>query len=169
MPDAMAGGVKAAERRALILRAAVKEFGRQGYEGTSTASIARLVGVSQPYLFRLYGSKKRLFTETAEWALAELGRILDEAAKGADHAERLASCAAAVTRPTAARNDLLRFELALYGAADDPELASLARWHLDSLWRRVAKATGAPRDELSVFFGQLSMTIVRALLDDRVH
>jgi AcrR family transcriptional regulator len=161
--------VKSAERRALVLRAAVKEFGRQGYEGTSTTSIARLVGVSQPYLFRLYGSKKRLFTETAAWAPAELGRVLDEAAKGADHAARLAGCAAAITRPTPAHNDLLRFELALYGAADDPELASLARWHFDSLWRRVARATGAPPEKLSVFFGQLSMTIVRALLNDRVH
>jgi AcrR family transcriptional regulator len=157
--------VRADERRALVLRVAVREFGRQGYTATSTASVARRVGVSQPYLFRLYGSKKRLFTATADWALSELCRVMEEAAKGADPAERLAGCAAAVTRPTAAHHDLLRFELALYGAADDPDLASVARRHYDTLWRRVAQVTGAPEESVHAFFGQFSLTVVRALLD----
>ncbi|GGU98997.1 hypothetical protein GCM10010260_38960 [Streptomyces filipinensis] len=46
--------MNAAERREAVLRAAVAEFARQGYHGTSTEAIARRVGVSQPYPFRLY-------------------------------------------------------------------------------------------------------------------
>ena len=37
------------------------EFAEGGYSGTSTESIARAVGVSQPYLFQLFGTKRELF------------------------------------------------------------------------------------------------------------
>ena len=47
-------------RRASILRAAIVEFARSGYAGTSTEAIAARAGISQPYLFRLFGTKKDL-------------------------------------------------------------------------------------------------------------
>src|SRR5919108_1773933 len=49
------------ERREEILAAALEEFGEHGLHGTSTDAIARRAGVSQPYLFRLFGTKKELF------------------------------------------------------------------------------------------------------------
>jgi len=45
------------ERREEILVAALEEFGEHGLHGTSTDDIARRAGVSQPYLFRLFGTK----------------------------------------------------------------------------------------------------------------
>ena len=45
------------ERREEVLAAAVEEFGRAGFHGASTDAIARRAGISQPYLFRLFGSK----------------------------------------------------------------------------------------------------------------
>ena len=51
----------AAERREDVLDAAMIEFAEHGYEGTSTEDIARRAGISQPYLFRLFGTKKELF------------------------------------------------------------------------------------------------------------
>src|ERR1700685_364510 len=51
----------AAERRELVLDAAVIEFSEHGLAGTSTESVARLAGISQPYLFRLFPTKKALF------------------------------------------------------------------------------------------------------------
>jgi AcrR family transcriptional regulator len=157
--------MKAAERRALVLRAAVVEFGRTGYEATSTASIARRVGVSQPYLFRLFESKKHLFTATADWSLTEMCRLMDEAAREAVREDRLGRYAELLAWPTSARRDLLRFELALYGAAGDPELAVVARRHFDSLWSQVARTTHAAEDELHAFFAGVSLMIVRALID----
>jgi AcrR family transcriptional regulator len=41
-----------------VLNAAIVEFARAGYAGTSTEAIATRAGISQPYLFRLFGTKK---------------------------------------------------------------------------------------------------------------
>src|SRR2546421_12654891 len=60
----------AEERRAAILDAAIAEFAAYGLHGTSTEAIARRVGISQPYIFRLFGTKKELF-------LAVMGRVYD--------------------------------------------------------------------------------------------
>jgi AcrR family transcriptional regulator len=51
----------AAERREAVLEAASAEFALRGLHGASTDAIARRAGISQPYLFRLFGSKKELF------------------------------------------------------------------------------------------------------------
>ena len=46
------------ERRVEILEAARAEFALKGLYGASTDTIARRAGLSQPYLFRLFGTKK---------------------------------------------------------------------------------------------------------------
>src|SRR5205814_4342127 len=56
----------AAERRDEILEAALVEFAARGLEGGSTEAIAKAVGISQPYVFRLFGTKKELFIATVE-------------------------------------------------------------------------------------------------------
>ena len=49
----------AEERREEILAIALRHFADGGYHGTSTEAIAREAGISQPYLFRLFRTKKR--------------------------------------------------------------------------------------------------------------
>jgi AcrR family transcriptional regulator len=61
----------AADRREAVLEVALVEFAAHGYEGASTEEIARRVGISQPYVFRLFGTKKDLFK-------APVGRCLTE-------------------------------------------------------------------------------------------
>src|SRR6266571_6871148 len=56
----------AGERREEIVTAAMAEFALGGLNGTSTEAIARRAGVSQPYLFRLFGTKKDLFLAAVE-------------------------------------------------------------------------------------------------------
>ena len=55
----------AEERREEILEAARYEFAARGLHGTSTEDIARRAGISQPYVFRLFGTKKELFMASA--------------------------------------------------------------------------------------------------------
>ena len=50
----------AEERREAVLEAASVEFAAHGYEGASTEKIARRVGISQPHIFRLFGTKRNL-------------------------------------------------------------------------------------------------------------
>jgi AcrR family transcriptional regulator len=81
---------KSAEiRREEILQAAVKEFARSGLHGTSTEAIARRAGVSQPYLFRLYGTKKDLFLATCARCFELVLAAFQEAAEGLEGPEAM--------------------------------------------------------------------------------
>jgi AcrR family transcriptional regulator len=62
------------QRREDVIQAALEEFADAGYFGTPTEAIAARAGISQPYIFRLFGNKQNLFLETAKRAFV---RILD--------------------------------------------------------------------------------------------
>jgi len=51
----------ASQRRETVLQAALVEFAARGADGASTKDIAQRAGISQPYLFRLFPTKKALF------------------------------------------------------------------------------------------------------------
>src|SRR5215467_12230147 len=87
--------MSAEERRELVLDAAMIEFGIAGYVGTSTEAIARRVGVSQPYLFRLFPSKKALFLAASERCFPQVARLFEESAKGLTGEEALLAMGAA--------------------------------------------------------------------------
>ena len=57
----MAVRKSAEERREEILAVGIRHFAAGGYHGTSTEAIAREAGISQPYLFRLFRTKRELF------------------------------------------------------------------------------------------------------------
>ncbi|MGJ5804432.1 TetR/AcrR family transcriptional regulator [Streptomyces europaeiscabiei] len=65
----------ALERRESVIRAAITEFAIAGYHGTITAAIVKRVGVTQPYLFRLFADKKTIF-------VAALMRSTEDAREG---------------------------------------------------------------------------------------
>src|SRR5947209_9217627 len=58
--------MSASERRELVLEAAMAEFAARGLDGTSTEDVARRPGISQPYLFRLFPTKKQRFLALVE-------------------------------------------------------------------------------------------------------
>src|SRR5271155_4255015 len=58
--------VPAAERRDALIEAAIHEFAQGGLHGTPVDRIARRVGVAQPYVFSLFGSKRDLFIAAVE-------------------------------------------------------------------------------------------------------
>jgi len=75
--------MSAEERRTSVVAVAMSEFARGGYEGTSTESIARRAGVSQPYLFRLFPNKRAIFLAAAELCMARTRDTFLRAAEGA--------------------------------------------------------------------------------------
>src|SRR5262249_62135369 len=72
----------AAERRELVLEAAVAEFALHGMAGTSTEDVARRAGISQPYLFRLFPPKKALFPGLVGRCYLRIGGAFIAAAGG---------------------------------------------------------------------------------------
>jgi AcrR family transcriptional regulator len=76
----------AAERRREIVDAALRVFSQGSYAGATTAEIARQAGVSEPILYRHFGSKRDLYVaclddvwrrvrERIEESIAELGAV----------------------------------------------------------------------------------------------
>src|SRR5947199_10033874 len=72
----------AEERREAVLEAASTAFANRGLHGTSTDEIAAAAGISQPYLFRLFGTKKALYLATVERCLAGTLEIFRTASRG---------------------------------------------------------------------------------------
>jgi AcrR family transcriptional regulator len=70
------------ERRDEILDAAMVEFAERGLHGGSTEEIAKRAGISQPYVFRLFGSKKDLFKAAVARCLRETLETFQRAAEG---------------------------------------------------------------------------------------
>ena len=60
----MSPRLTADERREEVIAAAAVEFASGEFAGASTAAIARRAGVSQPYLFQLFRTKKDIFLAT---------------------------------------------------------------------------------------------------------
>ena len=72
----------AAERRDDVLDAALIEFADRGFEGTSTEDIAKRAGISQPYLFRLFGTKKDLYIASVGRCYRDTLELFQRAAEG---------------------------------------------------------------------------------------
>src|SRR3954469_9723014 len=70
----------AKERGVEVLEAAVRAFAASGYEGTKTDEIARMAGVSQPYVIRLFGTKQQLFLAAVDSVCRRIEEIFREAA-----------------------------------------------------------------------------------------
>src|ERR1700690_2415328 len=113
----------AAERRDDVLDAALIEFAEQGYEGTSTEDIARRAGISQPYLFRLFGTKKELFKGAVSRCMRETLELFQRAAEGKRGEEALKAMGEAYVSELLTGDRIrLRAQMQSYAACDDEEI-----------------------------------------------
>src|SRR5262245_36933329 len=72
----------AEERRGETLEVVKDLFAERGQYDTSTDEIARRAGISQPYLFRLFGTKKDLYIATVGRCFDETLEMFQEASAG---------------------------------------------------------------------------------------
>ena len=103
----------AAERRGEIIEIAIEHFALKGYNGTSTDVVAREAGISQPYLFRLFHTKRELFLACHEVMHGRIAETFAEAARGLPPEERMAAMGEAYTDLLADRTSLL-FQMQSY-------------------------------------------------------
>ncbi len=145
--------LSAAERREDVLDAAMIEFAERGLEGTSTEDIARRAGISQPYLFRLFGTKKELFKATAARCLRETLDMFQRAAEGKRGEEALQAMAKAYVEELVQGDRMrLRAQMQTYAACDDPEISRIVRDGYGDLVAYVQRVSGLPAEDVSRFF-----------------
>jgi AcrR family transcriptional regulator len=160
--------MSAEERRESVIRAATTEFARGGYHGTSTEAIARRVGVSQPYLFRLFPGKKAIFLAAAERCVEDTIRTFAEASEGLEGEEALHAMANAYTKVIAERPERLMMQMQMYVAVaaaeqeGDREFGESVRAGWMRLWDTVHLPLGADVGETTTFlaYGMLINCLV---------
>ncbi|MFE9772365.1 TetR/AcrR family transcriptional regulator [Streptomyces sp. NPDC005931] len=160
--------MSAEERRESVIRAATTEFARGGYHGTSTEAIAKRVGVSQPYLFRLFPGKRAIFLAAAERCLEDTVRTFAKASEGLHGEEALHAMANAYTEVIAERPERLMMQMQMYlavAAAEqegDHEFGEAVRAGWMRLWDTVHLPLGAEVGETTTFlaYGMLINCLV---------
>jgi AcrR family transcriptional regulator len=152
----------AEERREEILGAAISEFSARGLRGGSVEELAARVGVSQPYVYRLFGTKKELF-------LAATGRVCDriqEAFRQAAEANPenvLHAMGRSYDASLLRREDMLML-LQGFAAADDPEVREAVGERYAGLWRFVQDTSGASDEEVWHFFASGMLLTIDAAI-----
>jgi AcrR family transcriptional regulator len=145
--------LSAAERRDDVLDAALIEFADRGLEGTSTEDIARRAGISQPYLFRLFGTKKMLFTATVTRCFRETLEMFQRAAEGKRGEEALHAMGEAYVAELVTGDRVrLRAQLQAYAACDDPDIQVVVRNGYGDLVAYAQRVSGLPAEDISRFF-----------------
>ena len=149
----------AGERREAVLDAATREFAVKGFHGASTEAIARAAGISQPYLFRLFHTKKGLYLATSQRAIDHLYRVFADASAGKKGMDALHAMGEAYNTVMADR-DRLMLMLKCWASCDDPEICEAVR----SSWRNLVdlaeRASGASPEEVSMFFSKGALLTV---------
>jgi AcrR family transcriptional regulator len=156
------------DRRQAIIEAAMAEFATAGLHGTPAEAIAQRVGVSQPYLFQLFGTKKDLFIAAVkrgfERVLAAFRAAAAEADQDADAAQVLERMGRAYA-PLLHDRTLLLLQIQSYAACEDTDVRGAVREEYERLYRFVAAASGADDEALRGFFSTGMMMTVAAAMD----
>ena len=138
-------------RRESILDAALIEFAERGLHGTSTEDIAKRAGISQPYVFRLFGSKKQLFAAGCARCMRELREQMEAAAAGLTGEDALEAMGRAYRDILAADPRRLQLQMHMYAAAQDPEIRDVVRSGFGDLVTTIERISGVDSQRLSRF------------------
>ncbi|WP_019070455.1 TetR/AcrR family transcriptional regulator [Streptomyces hokutonensis] len=162
------GRSSAPERREGVIRAAIAEFARTGYHGTSTAVIAKRVGVTQPYLFRLFPDKKAIFVAALVRSMEDTRLAFERAADGVEGGgQALQALADAYAHLMSTRPETLLMQMQGYAAVAGAEargddlIGEVVRAGWMGIWETVHLSLGADADATASFFacGMLGNTL----------
>lgn len=152
------------ERREEILDAAVSEFATRGLHGASTDEIARLAGISQPYVFRLFGTKKELYLAVVSRCFRQTLETFQRVAEGKRGEEALRAIGEAYGSLLQSDRLYLRAQMQAYAACEDPEIRAVVRDGYGDLVSYVERVSGARPEELASFFaGGMLMNVLASM------
>lgn len=152
MPATKKKRLPQSERRSEVLKAALIEFGKQGYDGTSTSMIAERAGIQQPYIYALFENKRHLFLachdELVDRILATFREAVDE--EDSSH-ERLRKMGLAYLG-LLDDDDGVRCHLQVFAAAGHDDLRAEIRAGFERTFQGIAEISGADPSSTAHFF-----------------
>ncbi len=153
-PEATGPRQTAGERREQVLAAATTEFAQRGYEGGSTERIAKASGISQPYLFRLFGTKKQLFLDTIDSCMEDMLAMFEDATAGLHGQAALEAVGVRYVEWITGQPIRLQAQLQAYAACDDAEVRRHVRRGYGRLVELAERVSGESPEEISTFFAK---------------
>lgn len=129
------------KRRAQIAEIAAEEFAAHGLHGASTEAIAKKAGISQAYVFRIFGTKKALFLELIQEAFGRVTEGMQKSAGADTGLTALSEMGQQYYDSLADRTNLL-LQLQGLAACGDPEIQDAVRQSFGDMWTAVAGTTG---------------------------
>ncbi len=151
------------ERREAVLAVAVHEFAHKGLHGASTEAIARAAGISQPYLFRLFGTKKELYLAVTGRKMEETYEAFERASRGKSGPEALHAMGETYSDLIAERERLLLM-LQCFTECDDDEIRANVRRVWRDLTELAEQRSGEPPEVISSFFaGGMLLNVLTAM------
>ncbi len=118
--------LRAEERRQAVLDTACEVFSKSSYRGATTAEIAREAGITEPILYRHFGSKRDLYLACLEQAWDGFRALAEEASR-----ENPGGCLGSIADMYMAQRARVRLVdlwiLAISEASDDATIAKAVR------------------------------------------
>jgi len=152
------------ERRDEILEAALAVFAEKGLHGASTDEIARQAGISQPYVFRLFGTKHELYKAVVARCFRRTLALFQRVAEGKRGEDALHAIGEAYGALLDSDRTYLRLQMQAYAACDDPEIREVVRAGYGDLVTYVERVSGADPSTLSTFFAKgMLMNVIASM------
>lgn len=157
-------------RRPMVAAAALVQFARGGYHGTTVADVAGEAKISSAYVFKLYARKEALFVAALETCF---DHIVDALTEGADAAADL-SPEAVLESMGDAYADLIRdrtllmLQVHAQSVADIPEIGHALRAGIERVTDFAKRRSQGTDEEVQRFiaYGQLCHLLVTARIDE---
>lgn len=133
-------------------------FADRGMTTAAVQQVADRMGVSQPYVFRLFGSKRAFFLACID-SLPELTAeaLVRDSADAEDPMEAVGSGFRDLVAEVAISGFWLQ---ACAAARADDEIAKRCRGVVASVLQAAQAGTGADAEELAVFFGRAALVMM---------
>lgn len=151
-------------RREQLLAIASEEFALNGMHGTSAETIARRADISQPYVFRIFGTKKQLFIECVQNVYRRIIRSFVQSAAGLSGGAALFAMGTTYVELLKDRT-LLLVMLHGFAACDDPEIQKTVREEFGELWKTAERLSGVSPERVKRFIAVGMLLNAAAAMD----
>jgi len=157
-------------RRPTVATAALSEFARGGYHGTTVADVARAAKISPAYVFKLYPRKEALFVAGLDACFDQILAALEAGADAADDQspravlDAMGDAYADLIRDRA----LLMLQVHAQSAADLEEIGDALRNGLARITNFAKQRSQGTDEDVQLFmaYGQLCHLLVTARIEE---
>lgn len=147
-----------------MVEAALIEFGKRGFDGTTTSMIAERAGIQQPYIYALFENKRHLFLACQETLYGRMLEIFEAAVKNTESSEERLRQMGLSYMQLLEDDAWVQCHLQVLAASGHPELRDQIREAFLGAFNRIEEITGAePRRVAQLFAGGTLLNALRAM------